>query len=405
VTTHAPHQDDGLDGHLVVLGSGPKAEWGHAMQRLAQGGPLLLIDEEPPSWQTPHLAGARTSNLLDPPRVVAAARDLALTANITGVLHVHPAHARAAALIRQELDLPRPPPATVEASILRHRTAQALTDAGVDHSEGRYADSYDQALEAADQVGLPLVCKPTSPVTRYAARRVDNLRELAEAFAAVVAVSWPGTGIVIEPLLEGIEATAYCVGSPSGHKVIAISHAIFDPEAEPTLLPVEIVVDADDVCVSAIEDTVSRTLTAVAHRYGPAQIRMRITSTGPRVISITTHLSDPLIAMLIEQATGIDLIAQAGQTARGRTLLSEGSRHGAAAVRFLQGRNSNRPALDAAAHSNVTPYATLQQYSAQLPVGPLQRSGQLLVSGADYPQCTARLRNAAAALSPARLSA
>src|SRR5690606_23996988 len=44
VSTHAPHWDDGSTGHLVVLGSGPQAEWEHAMQRLAAVGPLLLVD-------------------------------------------------------------------------------------------------------------------------------------------------------------------------------------------------------------------------------------------------------------------------------------------------------------------------------------------------------------------------
>jgi biotin carboxylase len=406
VNTHASRPGDCPTGHLVVLGSGPQAEWEHAMQRLAAVGPLLLIDAQTPTWQRPHLAGARTANLLDPPRVLDEARKLASVWPIAGVLAFHPAHARAAALLRQELALPGPSTATIEATALRHRTAQILTGAGVDNSGAAHVDSYEQALEAAHQVGFPLVCKPASPRTRYAARRVTGIPDLAEALSAATAATWPGTGTVIEPLLDGIEATAYTADSPSGPRVVAISHATFDPQAEPALLPAEVVVDADDVCVPAVEDTASRALSALGHRSGPAQIRMRLTSTGPRVISVTPHLTDPLLGTLIEQVTGIDLISQAGHHACGQTILTDENHLGATAVRYLQspGATTLLPP-NAATHPHVTPYATLQPYPAEHRVGPLRRSGHLLVSGTDYPQCVARLRGAAAEIRSARLSA
>ncbi|MEU3877992.1 hypothetical protein [Streptomyces sp. NPDC029704] len=404
--THTPHREDGPNGHLVVLGSGPEGEWEHAIQHLAAAGPLLLIDAEPATWQRPHLADALTANLFDPPQVLDEIRKCAITRHIAGVITFHHAHARTAALIRSELALPGPSTATIEATTLRHRTAQLLTAAGVDNSGALHADSYDQALEASHHVGFPLVCKPNFPRTRYAARQVTGLPDLADAFAAATAATWPGTGTVVEPLLDGIEATAYTADSPSGPRVVAISHATFDPQAEPALLPVEVVVDADDVCAPAVEDTASRALAALGYRSGPAQIRMRITSTGPRVISITTHLTDPLLGMMIEQVTGIDLISQAGHHARGRALHADESRLGATAVRFLQGPGS--AALlppNAAMHSHITPYATLRPYPAERPVGPLQRSGHVVVSGTDYPQCTARLRRAAVKIRSARLSA
>ncbi|MFD8664883.1 hypothetical protein ACFV1U_05720 [Streptomyces microflavus] len=409
MTTHAPsapRQEFGPIGHLLVLGSGPQAEWEYAMRQLAADGPLLLIDDEPPSWQTPHLAGARTANLLDPAHVLAKARSLASTWPISGVLHFHHAHARTAAALRLELGLPGPTAATLEASTLRHRTAQLLAHAGVDHSGALYADSYDQALQAAHQVGFPLVCKPASPRIRYAARKVTAIPELAEAFVAATAAAWTGTGAVIEPLLDGIEATAYTADSPSGPQVVAISHATLDPLAEPSLLPVEVVVDADDVCAPVIEATAGRALAALGHRAGPAQIRMQITSTGPQVISVTTHLTDPLMGMLIEQVTGIDLITQAGRAARGRTHDTEERRLGAAAVRFLQGPGtSKQPEPDESAPFHVTPYATLHPYRTHTLVGPLRRSGYLLVAGTDYLQCSTRLRSAATELRTTRLSA
>ncbi|MFI5864728.1 acetyl-CoA carboxylase biotin carboxylase subunit family protein [Streptomyces sp. NPDC051546] len=405
MNTHAPYQGDGPTGHLVVLGSGPQAEWEHAIQRLATTGPLLLIDAEPPTWQHPHLTDARTANPLDPSQTLAAVEKFANTRPIAGVLTLHPAHTRTAALLRSELALPGPNPAAVEATLLRHRTAQLLTAAGVDNSGALHADTYDQALEAAHQVGFPLVCKPSSPRAQHAARQVKGLSQLADAFSAAAAATWPGTGTVVEPLLDGIEATAY---TTTGPRVVAISHATFDPQAEPSLIPVEVVVDADDVCGPAIEDTASRALAALGHRSGPAQIRMRITSTGPRIISIATHPTEPLLARLIEQVTGIDLITQAGLHARGRTIPTNEheSRLGATAVRYLQSPGTT-PMLppNASSHAQITPYATLQPYPAERLVGPLRRSGHLLVSGTDYPQCTARLRTAAAEIRIARLSA
>lgn len=406
MNTHVPYRDDGCAGHLVVLGSGPQAEWEHAMQRLAAVGPLVLIDAEPPAWQRPHLAEVRTANLLDPHQVLDAVRKFASTHPIAGALTFHPAHARTAALLCRALALPGSLPTTIEATTLRHRTAQLLMAAGVDNSGALHANTYDQALEAAHQVGFPLVCKPASPRGRYAARQVSDPPELAEAFSAAIADTWPGTGAVIEPLLDGIEATAYTADSPSGPRVIAISHATFDQQAEPALVPVEVVVDADDVCAPAVEDTANRALAALGHRSGPAQIRMRITSAGPRVISVSTHLTDPLLGMLIEQVTGIDLISQAGHHARGRTILTNESRLGATAVRFLQGPGTvAMMPPHAASHPHITPYATLRSYPTEHRVGPLRRSGHVLVTGTDYPQCAARLRSAAAEIRSARLSA
>ncbi|MFF1678798.1 acetyl-CoA carboxylase biotin carboxylase subunit family protein [Streptomyces sp. NPDC058256] len=409
MNTHAPYRHDSSPaGHLVVLGSGPQAEWEHAMQRLAAGGPLLLIDDEPPNWQHPHLAGARTANLLNPQHVLKEARKFAFTRPIDGVLNFHPAHARAAAHLRQELRLPGPSAATLEASTLRHCTAELLAGAGVDHSGAIHADSFDQALEAAHQVGFPLVCKPASPRKRYAGRRVSGLPELAEAFSAATAATWPGTGTVVEPLLDGIEATAYTVSSASSSQIVAVSHTTFDPRAELSMLPVEVVVDADDVCAPAIEDIAHRALSALGHHSGPAQIRLRITATGPRVISITPHLTDPLMGMLIEQVTGIDLISAAARHARGQRTarVTEESRLGATAVRFIQGPNTTGLLPhNAAAHPHITPYATLQPYATVRRVGALRRYGHLVVSGADYPQCVARLRSAASELRTAHLSA
>ncbi|MGW6203695.1 ATP-grasp domain-containing protein [Streptomyces sp. NPDC055089] len=376
------------------------------MQRLAAAGPLLLIDAETPTWQRPLVADARTADLHDAPRVLDEVREFALTRHVAGVLSFHPVHVRTATLLRQELALPGPSTATIEATTLRHRTAQLLTAAGVDNSGALHAASYEQALEAAHQVGFPLVCKPASPRTRYAARRVSAISELAEALSEATGTTWPGTGAVIEPLLDGIEATAYTADSPSGRpRVVAISHATFDSQAEPALVPAEVVVDADDVCGPAVEDSATRALAALGHRSGPAQVRMRITSTGPRVISVTTHLTDPLLGMLIEQVTGVDLISHAGSDARGRPFLVNESHLGAAAVRFIQGPLTPGPMPHfAAAGSQVTPYATLRQYPTERSVGALRRRGHLLVSGADYAQCIARLRTAAAENRPARLS-
>ncbi|MFF8431781.1 hypothetical protein ACF07Y_43005 [Streptomyces sp. NPDC016566] len=237
---------------------------------------------------------------------------------------------------------------------------------------------------------------------------MTGLSEVAEAFAAATAATWPSTGTVIEPLFHGIEATAYTVSSEAGPRTVAISHTTLDPQVEPAMIPVEIVVDADDVCAPAIDNIAHQALAALGYHSGPAQIRLRITATGPRVISVTTHLTDPLLGMLIEQVTGIDLISEAAHHARGQTPMSSTSesRSGATAVRFLQGPGATRPLTPSAAeYLRVTPYATLHQYPAEHRAGPLRRSGHLLVSGTDYPQCIARLRSAAAELRSAPLSA
>ncbi|MFF8431782.1 hypothetical protein ACF07Y_43010 [Streptomyces sp. NPDC016566] len=164
MNTHAPYQEDSSPaGHLVVLGSGPQAEWERAMQRLASSGPLLLIDDESPSWQHPHVADVRTADLLSPEQVLKAALEFAANRPIAGVLNFQAAHTRAAELVRQELRLPGPSAAMIEATTLRHRTAELLASAGVDNGGAIHADTYDQALESAHQVGFSANPTPRAP--------------------------------------------------------------------------------------------------------------------------------------------------------------------------------------------------------------------------------------------------
>ncbi|MFD6465242.1 ATP-binding protein [Streptomyces goshikiensis] len=391
-TDTARREDPRTPGHLLVLGSGPQAEWEAALKRLAEASPLVLIDDTPATWQRPYAAATRVANALRPEQVEQAARWLAIKHTITAVLHFHPAYLRAAVAVRASLGLPGPTAGVLATTSLRHRTLDVLDHAGTPSSGGIHVDSFEQALEAAHTVGFPLVCKPAAPRRRYAARVVESAAELAEAFSAATAASWPGTGTVVEPRLDGIEATAYTLDS----RLVAISHATFDPEAEPSLIPLEVVVDADDVCAAAIESTVARALEATGHRQGIAQIRLWITPTGPRVLSLTTHLTDPLVAKLIEQVTGIDLIAASGRHARGLPTEAEVTPLGAAAIRYVQGTAASRLTSTPATRSTITPYARLDRYNADSRTGPLPRRGHLLVSGTDFPQCIARLRNAVA---------
>ncbi|MET8676015.1 hypothetical protein ABZW18_00010 [Streptomyces sp. NPDC004647] len=390
--------------HLLLLGTGPCAEWEHAMQRLAAASPLLLLDERPPTWQRPYLAAARTASLLEPTQVLQVVQELANSHTIDGIMTFQPAYQRAAALVRQELGLPGPDTKALQTCGARHRTAAVLERAGIEGSSSLRADSYQQALEAAHHVGFPLICKPDSPRRRYAARTVSALPDLAEAFSAVTTATWPGTGTVIEPLLDGLEATAYTYGTHSGTHVIALSHTTFDPAAEHALVPAELVVDADDVCVTAIEASVSRALAAVGLHTGPAQVRLRITATGPRIISISPHLTDPLAAQLIEQVTGVDLVTATAAHAVGHTARIEPAPLGAMAVRYLHGTTATAFSTtpDAAA---PTPFIHVAHYDTEHRVGPLRRTGHVLVTGSDYPQCVARLSSAGTHLRTPRLTA
>ncbi|MER5890315.1 hypothetical protein ABT160_41355 [Streptomyces sp. NPDC001941] len=404
MNSHPPRRHDGPAGHLVVLGSGPQVEWEHVLQRLAAAGPLLLIEPIEPTWQRSFAPEVHVVADMNPHQILSAVRSFARTSPVDGALTFRPDQDRTVDLLRRELSLPAAATANVEAATLRHGMAQLLNAAGVDNSEALQADTYDQALEAAHQVGFPLVCKPAAARLRYTARRVNALPELAQAFSAVATVAGHASGTVIEPLFNGIEATAHTIDSPAGPGIIAMSHATFDPRAEPALVPLEGVVDADDVCAPAVEGVVSRALSALGHRSGPAQVRLRITSTGPRVLSVSSHLTDPLLSQLIEQVTGIDLITQAGDHARGATSHAQEKRLGAAAVHYLQDPASNDVPASPTTHTRITPYAALCPYPVAHPVGPLYRSGHIRVSGTDYPQCTARLQTALTELGTAQLT-
>ncbi|WP_326581832.1 hypothetical protein OIE69_44270 (plasmid) [Actinacidiphila glaucinigra] len=286
-------------------------------------------------------------------------------------------------------------------------TAQLLAQAGVEHSSPRLASTYEQAVDIAHHVGFPLVCKPDVPRQHFAARIATDLGQLATAFAAASEAFQVGTGGVVEPFLQGIEATAYTYSTSGRSHIVAISHATFDPQAEPALVPIELVVDGGDVCVGAVEDIALQALQAVGHHNGPAQLRLRLTATGPRVISIARQLPDPLVCLLIEEATGTDIISAAATHCRDRTMNLSGTPQGAAAIRYLQLTASvaAEPAADQNVTGHATPFAYVTRYHAGRQVGPVLRYGYVHVIGADYPQSIARLRSSVSDLRPARATA
>jgi len=141
---------------LLVLGTGARHDQAHLLARAATTGPLALISEATPTWQTPYITDHEPAATMDLPSVRRAAAALARRHHVSGVLTFNPSDLHLAAHLTADLGLPGHSTATV----------RALGDSANWQAPGSLG--YDQiSVECATYLGMtvPVAVVRTGPAT------------------------------------------------------------------------------------------------------------------------------------------------------------------------------------------------------------------------------------------------
>jgi biotin carboxylase len=324
---------------LLVVGSGRREFREYVLAAAAREHRLVLLDEQPPTWQLPYLRGYAVAPFADPGAVRAAARRLRAGYGVAGVFTYDEALAVLAGGVAADLGLPHAAVDAIAACRDKLRMRGVLRAAGVPSAGYREVSTMEDAGAAAAELGYPVVVKPRALAASVGVVRAGAVAELAGAFRAAAQARTAGlpehASVLVEEYLDGpeISVDAVLTGTATELAVVARKQLGFAPYFEETG---HLVSDPEPVPgLPRVHEVVTAALAALGLRRGTAHVEVRLTAAGPRIVEVNPRLGGDLIPYLGQLATGVDLAAAAARIAAGGVpdLAKRWSR--AAAIRFF----------------------------------------------------------------------
>ncbi|MEU7577105.1 ATP-grasp domain-containing protein [Streptomyces sp. NPDC041068] len=300
-----------VDGTVLVVGSGTQEYREYLLRSAALRADLWLLDAAAPTWQSPHLSGSTEAEPSDANSLIRAARSVAASRKVRGVLCYDEALILPAAQVAEALDLPGPSVTAVRNCRDKHRTRALLRDAGL--PQPRYALVADlaEAAAAAEWIGYPVVLKPRGLGASRGVSLVRSAADLTGLFADARAAHYPGVptyraGILVEEYLDGPE--------------ISVDGAVHDGRYTPMFLARKEIglspyfeetghmVSAGDPLLAdqALRWVLAETHRALGFADGITHTELRLTARGFVVIEVNGRLGGDLIPYLGSLATGVD---------------------------------------------------------------------------------------------------
>ena len=193
------------------------------------------------------------------------------------------------------------------------RTRQVCQEAGVPVPGWRWARTEDDAVAAADALGLPCVVKPMTDAGSIGVRLCRTPAEVVEQYRSIAGDprDFRGgrrtPGVLVEEYLIGYEVSVEVVAVDGRHTVLGVTDKALGPhphfveigETFPSLLPEH----AQKECV----DTALAALHALGHDFGAAHVEVKTTAHGPRLVEVNARMPGAWITRLLKECTGVDL--------------------------------------------------------------------------------------------------
>lgn len=314
---------------VLVLGSGRQAYREYLMRGLAERASLWLLAEQPPTWESPLIAGSTVCAPLEHARPVPdeaglldAAFRVAADRKVAGVVTYDEVFVMAAARLAEALGVPGLTVAGARNCRDKRRSREVLSAAGLAQPGFAFATTLRDASRAAGKLGYPVVLKPRGMGASIGVVRAASPAGLAAAFAVTERARREGppefeAGMLVEELVDGPEISVDAVTAGGGYRPFCVArkrlgHPPFFEETGH-------IVDARDPLAA---DTRLRRLLASAHEAlgvadGITHTEVRLARRGPVVIEVNGRLGGDLIPYLGMLATGVNPGRAAADTATG----------------------------------------------------------------------------------------
>jgi biotin carboxylase len=329
---------------LLIIGTGKRDYREYLLASISTRYRVHLLLWAEPGWERDYLAGwtvlSRETETVDAAEMIAAARELAAREPLAGALAWDEARVLQVAKVAAALGLPGGDPDAAMRTRDKHLTREALAAAGVPQARSVLVGSLGEALDAAGQIGYPVVLKPRAMAASLGAVLVGGPGELAAQFAFSRDTTVPGAwrydaGVLVEEYLTGPEISVD--SAVHDGRVFPMFVARKEVGYPPYFEEVGHVVDAQDPLLTdqGLLQMVQDTHTGLGFTDGMTHTEVKLTPAGPKVIEVNGRLGGDLIPYLGLKASGIDPGLAAAAVAGGRPPDVTPSRGLIGAVRFF----------------------------------------------------------------------
>jgi isopentenyl diphosphate isomerase/L-lactate dehydrogenase-like FMN-dependent dehydrogenase/biotin carboxylase len=237
--------------------------------------------------------------------------------NIDGVITVGTDASLSQAAVAEALDLPGIHFNVAEQATNKVKMRRAFQDAGVPQPDFRGVWEKDEARQAADQLGYPLVIKPADNMGGRGVRKLEDPDDLDVGFENAKEMSTRGE-LIIEEYLEGEEFSTDSLWFDGElvHQVIADRiiekepHFVEMGHVLPSQKPEDIQMEILDMAKTAAE--------GLGITMGAAKGDIKMTEDGPKMVEMAARLSGGFMSgWTYPLATGRSIIRDAIKIALG----------------------------------------------------------------------------------------
>jgi biotin carboxylase len=336
----------GPDGRplLLVIGTGKRDYREYLVASISTQYRVHLLLWAEPSWELGYLAGwtvlSDANETKDVAEMLAAAGDVAAREPLDGALAWDEARVLQVAKVAEAFGLPGGDPAAALRTRDKHQTREALDAAGVPQARSILVATLGEALDAAGQIGYPVVLKPRAMAASLGAVLVADPGELAAQFAFARDTTIPGAwryevGVLVEEYLTGPEISVE--SAVHGGRVYPMFVARKQVGYPPYFEEVGHVVDARDPLLAdqGLLTLLQDTHAGLGFADGVTHTEVKLTPAGPKIVEVNGRLGGGLIPYLGMRASGIDPGLAAAAVACGRAPRIAGERGLVGAVRFF----------------------------------------------------------------------
>lgn len=216
--------------------------------------------------------------------------------------------------VAQALNLPCPFPKEVKTVRHKHLMRQALDRAGLPNPNYYLAHSWEEAEEAAEAIGYPLVIKPVDLASSAFVSFIQNVKELQKAYRDLEGFPLNfrdqarDCTYLLEEFMKGEEVSVESATYNGETKILGIT----DKSITGTPYFIEnghmFPAQLSDETRTEVTQFVQEALKAVGFDHGIAHTEVKITAEGPRIVEINPRTAGNYIVELIQRVTDIDLL-------------------------------------------------------------------------------------------------
>jgi len=309
--------DDAADARplLLVIGTGMRHYREYLLKSISTQYRVHLLEGAEPTWERGYITGWTVlddmGETIDARQMIDAARELAASEPVHGVLTWDEARVLQVAKVAATLGLPGGDPDMVMRCRDKHLTRQALAAAGVPQATSILVATLDEALAAAEKIGYPIVLKPRALAASLGAVLVTSPDAFCAHFIFARDTTVPGAwqydvNVLVEEYLTGPEISVDA--AVHGGQVLPMFLARKEVGYAPFFEEVGHVVDAADPLLAdeALMRFVQDTHTALGFTDGMTHTELKLTPSGPKIIEVNARLGGDLIPYLGLRVSGMD---------------------------------------------------------------------------------------------------